>query len=264
MDIEQIAASLAQARRTASELDSFPGDMPADLAAAYAIQDRAIALGGRAVAGWKVAMIPPPLRHEPGVVRTAGPIFADRLQKAGAEGRHTVGVHAGFAALEAEFVLRLGRTLDPQAAPFDRAALADAVASLHAGVEIASSPILGNGDADPRLSVADHGNNAGAILGPEIADWRARDWADLRSRMWIDGEPAGEGSAATVPDTPLAALEFLANLLAGRGIALKAGDIVLTGQTTGVHRVKAGQSARVEFPGVMALELQVAAARPLD
>jgi len=263
MSIEQVAAALAEARRTATELAAFPGVAPTDLAAAYAVQDRAIALGGRRLAGWKVAMIPPPMRREPGVVRTAGPIFADVLQKAGATGAHDAAMHAGFAALEAEFVLRLGRALEPQEAPFHRDDLMDSVAALHAGVEIASSPIAGNGDADPCLVVADHGNNAGAILGPEIPDWRNRSWADMPSRMLIDGEPAGEGSAAVVPDGPLAALEFLANLLAGRGISLNPGDIVLTGQTTGVHRVRPGQTARVEFPGVMSLDLTVVPARPL-
>ncbi|MEQ8348522.1 MAG: hypothetical protein RIB84_29255 [Sneathiellaceae bacterium] len=73
----------------------------------------------------------------------------------------------------------------------------------------------------------------------------------------------GEGGVAAVPGGPLAALAFLANLLAGRGIGLKAGDIVLTGQTNGVHRVATGQAARAECPGVMALDLTVTAARPL-
>ena len=263
MKVDQVAKALAEARRKATELASFPGEAPADLAAAYAIQDRTVAASGRAVAGWKVAMIPPPLRDALGADRLAGPIFADSVQEAGAEGSLQVPVYPGFAALECEFVLRLARPLDPSGAPFTPDSLADAVASLHAGVEIASSVVAGNGDAGPCPTVADLGNNGGAIIGPAIPDWHDKAPAGLVSRMAVDGATVGEGSAEAVPGGPLAALAFLANLLAGRGIGLKAGDIVLTGQTNGVHRVKAGQSARAEFPGVMALDLTVTAKRPV-
>lgn len=262
MAIEQVAAALVEARRLAKGLPAWPGEPVTDLATAYAIQDRALALGGRKVAGWKVAMVPPPLRAAVGAERVAGPIFADSVLTAGPDGRLALPVYDGFAALEAEFVLRLAQDLKPEAAPFDRLALAGAVASLHAGVEIASSPVAGNGDAGPCHAVADHGNNAGAVLGPAITDWQARPPAELRSRMLVDGAPVGEGSAENVPGGPLAALEFLANLLAGRGIALREGEIVLTGQTTGVHRVRPGQTARVEFPGCMVLDLEVVAAGP--
>lgn len=262
MAADKIAAALVEARRTAKGLAAFPGAAPPDLETAYAIQDRALALGGRKVAGWKVAMVPPPLRDSVGAERVAGPIFADSVLQAAQSGRLQVPVYDGFAALEAEFVLRIAEPLAPSAAPFDRLALAGAVASLHAGVEIASSPVAGNGDAGPCFATADHGNNAGAVLGPAIPDWQEVPPAQLRSRMRIDGALVGEGSAEVVPGGPLAALEFLANLLAGRGIAVNEGDIVLTGQTTGVHRVRPGQRARVEFPGIMALDLEVVAAKP--
>ncbi|MEQ8348524.1 MAG: fumarylacetoacetate hydrolase family protein [Sneathiellaceae bacterium] len=263
MSVEQVAAALAEARKKATPLTAFPGTAPTDLATAYAIQDRAVALGGRKVAGWKVAMVPPPLREGLGVDRIAGPIFADSLQTAGAGGSLQAPVHPGFAALESEFAVRLSRDLDPAAAPFTPEGLAGAVASLHAAVEIATSIVAGNGDAGPCPTVADHGNNGGAILGPAIPGWQDKAPDDLATRMSLDGTVVGEGGVAAVPGGPLAALAFLANLLAGRGIGLKAGDIVLTGQTNGVHRVAAGQTARAECPGVMALDLTVTAARPL-
>ena len=55
-----VAETFVAARRDARMLSSYPGERPADLRNAYQIQDRAILLDGRKVAGWKVGRINPP------------------------------------------------------------------------------------------------------------------------------------------------------------------------------------------------------------
>jgi len=81
-DHSRIAGRFLAARRAAAGLDVYPGDFPATLDEAYAIQDEAIARWGRPVIGWKVGRVPPQLIDRFGTDRLAGPIFARIAEKA--------------------------------------------------------------------------------------------------------------------------------------------------------------------------------------
>ncbi|MBI1204062.1 MAG: 2-keto-4-pentenoate hydratase [Rhodopseudomonas sp.] len=258
--MEETAQALARARREATALDAFPGPLPADLTQAYAIQQRVLAAAGPA-GGWKVAMIPPPVRSQFKVDRIAGPILTSTIQRSeSAKADFVASVYeGGFSALEAEFAFVMGRDLNPADAPYDDATIAASVASLHAAVEIASSPISSMFTLGPLAMVGDFGGNAGAIVGPAFADWREGPLERLVSRTSVDGVVVGEGSAAKVPGGPLAALSYLAHHLAALGVGLAVGDVVLTGMTTGVHPVKPGSRAVVEFPGVAEIRIDVQA-----
>ena len=61
---------------------------------------------------------------------------------------------------------------------------------------------------------------------------------------------------------PIAALQFLAEQLATRGRHLRAGDIVLTGMTTGIHQVVPGDRGRIEFSSAPACDIEVHGATP--
>jgi 2-keto-4-pentenoate hydratase len=109
-DRSRIAGRFLAARRAATGLDGYPGDFPATLDEAYAIQDEAIARWGRPVVGWKVGRVPLPLIERFGTDRLAGPIFAMAPARTnGAEVEMPVFAE-GFAAGEAEFLLRIGAT----------------------------------------------------------------------------------------------------------------------------------------------------------
>ncbi|MFK8252877.1 2-keto-4-pentenoate hydratase [Ancylobacter terrae] len=247
---EQLVAARAEAR----PLADFPGTLPADLAGAYAIQDAALALVPGAPVGWKVAMIAPAFRERYTAERLVGPIAAGTVQTVADGGRVTARVfEGGFAAVEAEFVVRVTGT--PPTEPGEWLGDTRAFASLHVGAEIASSPLATINAIGPGAVISDHGNNAGAIVGPQIPDARFGDWEGLISRTVVDGALVGEGSAARVPGGPFAAVAFLAAQLAGRGRTLAPGDVVLTGMTTGVHSVRIGQVARLEFPGIGTFEV---------
>jgi 2-keto-4-pentenoate hydratase len=258
---EAIAIAFTEARRNARPLAAFPGVVPASLAHAYAVQDAAIARWPDRIAGWKVAGVAPEFRDRLGASRIAGPAFAASVFRLTGPHRPSFPVFSGgFAAVEAEFIFRLGADLEPgDAADMDR--LADAVAAMHAGAEIASSPFAGINELGPASVVCDFGNNNGLILGPEIAGWRQAALESLTSRTLVNGVVAGEGSAARVAGGPLAALAFLVASLGARGRALSAGDLVSTGMTTGIHPVVAGDVVRFEFPGAIVFE---GTARPAD
>lgn len=263
-DVDHIASCFVEARRSASALKAFPGSVPASLADAYRIQERAIALDGRAIAGWKVAGIRPDLRESLGANRLAGPVMAGNVQRLPSGGTARAAVFAGgFAALEAEFVAVFGRDLFPVEGRFTPEAIMAALSGLHAGSEIASSPLATLNDLGPTAVVSDHGNNAGAVVGPEIPGWRNHDMSSLGSRMLINGNVAGEGSAANVMGGPISALQFLAEHLLTRGRHLRDGDVVLTGMTTGIHQVRSGDRGRIEFSGTAACDIEVVAATPV-
>jgi 2-keto-4-pentenoate hydratase len=120
------------------------------------------------------------------------------------------------------------------------------VSRVFIGVEIAGSPFAGINEHGPAVTASDFGNNAGLILGGEIADWRER-LSDLICTMSINDIDIGRGGAATIPGGPLDSLAFLLNLLHRRGRRLEAGQLVSTGAATGVHDILAGQSASADF-----------------
>jgi len=254
-----IARAFVTARAEARVLSNFPGPLPADLDDAYAVQEEVLRLTGRRLAGWKVAGIPPAFRTQYDAERLVGPIFADNVQEVPGGARATVKVHiGGFCAVEAEFVVRLVADVRRDA---DEAAIAK-LARLHVGAEVASSPFAGINDLGPGSVISDHGNQSGAVVGPEVSPEMFGKWDQLVSRTFVNGTLAGEGSAARVAGGPFASAAFLVRQLASRGRQLKAGDIILTGMTTGIHAVSEGDVIRYEFPDIGDFTLDVAARGP--
>ncbi|HYE53075.1 MAG TPA: 2-keto-4-pentenoate hydratase [Azospirillaceae bacterium] len=245
--LQEISRAFVAARREARALPDFPGEIPDGLDQAYAVQDISIAAWPDRVAGWKIGLVPPPLRARLGAERLSGPIFAGAVWQAGASPVPFPVFTGGFAAVEAEFVFRLAADIPADGPALSDGALAEAAGALHIGVETAGSPLATINDLGPSVVVSDFGNNAGLIVGAEVPGWRGMATETLVTRTLIDGCQVGTGSAASIPGGPLAALRFLVDNLRARGRGLTAGDLISTGATTGVHDIRAGSSTRVEF-----------------
>ena len=245
-----VARTFVDARRNSEIVADYPGAMPQSLAEAYDIQDSAIGLAGTAIGGWKVGRVPDGLIETYGANRLVGPIFRDTILQAPADEACTVPVLPGFAAIEAELLLRIG-AVPP--ANVDIHAIADYVDEVRFGLEIASSPFPGINDFGPAVTVSDFGNNFGLVLGPKIDDWQRRNLLDAPVRLALDGETIGTGKLSNMLDGPFGAAAFLANLLALRGIALTPGTWISTGAITGVHKVEPGQSATAVFDQAFAV-----------
>lgn len=261
-DPSAIAAAFVDARQRARPLPAYPGGLPAGLEAGYAVQQAAMALHGGDVAGWKVGRIWPPLDAQFGSDRLAGPIFAGSVVAATAKAAATMPVFAGgFAAIEAEFVFRLGEVPAGQTR-FSLDEAAALVAGVHVGIEIASSPLAAINDLGPAVTVSDFGNNNGLIVGPEIPDWRRAVIDAWPVRVAVDGVEVGTGVSGDFPDGTLGSVRFLLELLARRGIAVPPGTLVSSGAITGVHPVTAGQSAEAWFGTGYRLRCGTRAATP--
>ncbi len=243
-----VARRFVDARLGARALPGYPGEVPASMAEAYAVQELAIGLYPDAIVGWKVGRIPLQLQAQLGDERLAGPTFRRFLRMpAGGETVALGAIPGGFAAVEAEFVYRIGTDAPAEKTQWTAAEALDVVAALHIGVEFAGSPLKTINDLGSAVVASDFGNNAALIVGPEIEGWRARADETLPCETWIDGRQVGVGTAASVPGGPAPALAFLLGHCAARGRPLKAGMYVTTGAATGIHEISAGQSARISF-----------------
>ncbi len=258
--LDAIAEAFVAARRNASGLPDYPGMPPSSVADAYAIQDRALALAGGEVVGWKVGKIGPPLDGELGTNRLAGPIFADSVFDA-TDGLAMPVFAEGFAAAEAEYLLRIARAPDPAKTSYTMDEAADLIDAVHVGLEIASSPFPGINVMGPLVTISDFGNNYGLVIGDPIPDWRDVDFIDWPVTLTIDGVEAGAATAAAMLDGPIGAARFLFEALAARRIALAAGQWVSSGAVTGVHEVAPGAQVVATFRN-MAVSCSIEAATP--
>ena len=110
VEAREIANAFVEARRNGTAIARYPGVRPTDLASAYEIQDCALSQWNREIGGWKVGRINPPADAQLGANRLVGPAFSDLIRYAdNAPGRFQV-FDDGFAAAEAEFMLRIATT----------------------------------------------------------------------------------------------------------------------------------------------------------
>lgn len=247
---EDIARAFVAARRDRRALATYPGPAPQTMEQAYRVQDAALRTDGRAVGGWKLGRINPPHLERLGANRLAGPIFADQIVLA--DGRAPVDMPVfgdGFAAVEAEFVLRIGTAPDPAKTDYDIVAATALIDAVHAGIEVASSPYPGINADGPPVTASDYGNNNGLIVGDPIDAWRDGDISAWPVDLLVNGERIGHARAADMLDGPFGAAAFLFNLAARRGIALAPGQWISSGAVTGVHRIVIGDRVEARFDG---------------
>ena len=248
-DLATTAASLVGARLAGKSLQAFPGPLPADARAAYACQEEAIELWPDAIAGWKVGLVAADLARGWGEDRVTGPIFAGAVRRAGEKPVRFPVFLGGFAAIEAEFVLVVDRDAPAGKTEWTLVEARDMVRAVHIGIETAGSPLATINDLGPAAIVADFGNNAGLILGPELAEWRTKPPDAWHCEAFIEGACVGRGHAGLLPGGVFESLRFLLTRNACRDRPLRAGDLISAGAMTGVHAIAAGQSVRVAFAG---------------
>jgi 2-keto-4-pentenoate hydratase len=255
-DIEATARAFVQARRSGQGLASYPGALPADMDVAYRIQDAAIDLWADAVGGWKVGRIPPAMEQQYRSDRLAGPIFQRAIRETDSDVPHRMPVYVGgFAAIEAEFVVVIARDALAGQKRWSMEEAADMMADLRIGLELASSPLAAINDLGPAVTASDFGNNAGLIVGPSIREWRTRSLESMSCEALVEASSVGKGGAFNLTGGPVRSVQFILELTAARGRPLKAGDLIATGQTTGIHDIEPGQTGRVDFGADGAISL---------
>lgn len=256
-----VARTFVEHRLSAQALRDYPGPIPETLSRSYAIQDQAIALYPSQVVGWKVGGVPVALQGELGAHRVAGAVFTANTWAVGSQATALPVIEGGFAAIEAEFIARIGADVDPARLDWSLEAAADQIDVVFIGVELAGSPLPTINDLGPTVTASDFGNNGGLLIGPELTDWRAR-LETVEVETVINAERVGRGGSASLAGGALESVRFLLEHGARRGRPLTAGTLISTGAVTGVHRVGIGDEAVCRFDGVGEIRCRTVKAQP--
>ncbi len=244
-----IAGSRAE-RRT---LGVLPDDCrPRDDAEGYAVQGAVhqalVGRGWGGLAGYKIGCTTPLMQERLGIDSPCGGGILEATV-------HHSGVALACAdyvkvGVETEIAVAIGDDLAPADTPIDGAAMANAVAACMAAMEIVDNRYANFRECGPPTLIADDFFGAGCVLGPAVAGWRDLDLAAVAGRLVVNGDEIGQGHGADALGHPLAALAWLANGLAARGVGLRRGQVVLTGSVVAPYNPQPGDDVMVAFDGL--------------
>ncbi|MBY4594695.1 2-oxopent-4-enoate hydratase [Ottowia caeni] len=99
-------------------------------------------------------------------------------------------------------------------------------------------------------TVADNASCGVFVLGDRLVDVRDVDLATCGMVLEKNGEIVATGAGAAALGHPANAVAWLANTLGAHGIALEAGEVVLSGSLGIMVPVKAGDNLRVSIGGI--------------
>ncbi|MGE0718435.1 MAG: 2-keto-4-pentenoate hydratase [Alphaproteobacteria bacterium] len=252
-DAAPAAAAIATDRLALRPIGPLPGAIrPRSTADGYRVQfalhDEMLRRGRGRRVGWKIGATTRLMQEWVAVDRPCGGgVLADAVRLG--EGTFPA---AGYVKpmVETEIVATLGADLPGRDRPHDRDSVADAVATLHAGIELVDDRYADFRTLGAPTLIGDDFFQAGVVIGPGLANWRSIDPAELTGRVTIGDRIAGEGMGSAVMDHPLNALAWLADTLAAHGTMLRAGEFVFLGSVVAPQPVAAGDTAVVAFHGL--------------
>lgn len=190
-------------------------DIPADMPAVYALQDRIIAAIGP-VGGWKIMA---GAQGEP----LCSPIPANRFF---ADGAALDATTHRFIIAEVEVAVLLGADLFGKPNRFE---VEDAVASVNPVLEMVGNPFVDR-EATPRnLQLGDLQSNGAVVVGPAVSNDIKAALPSLAVTLAYDGKVVKEVATGASWEDIVAALVWLAPHAESRGFPLKAGQTIITG-----------------------------------
>jgi 2-keto-4-pentenoate hydratase len=96
-------------------------------------------------------------------------------------------------------------------------------------------------------TIADNGSSARVVLGLQRFNPSEVDLANLVSTLRLDGKVVAQGNTSAILGHPAAGVAWLANALAGHGMRLEMGHVVLPGTATVSHRIAGFTNAEAEI-----------------
>jgi 2-keto-4-pentenoate hydratase len=247
-----LAARLVEARHARRTHAFQAAEEPAGSAEAYAIQADVAAGLGTEVAGWKVGFAPTPEQTP-----MAGPIFACDMRESGGTYRLAAGE---TVKVEVELALRLGADLParPQA-PYTAEEILAATQDMLVGIELVGSRFTDPDSAPFTAKLADNFNNAAYVAGEGIRDFGALDRAQLRCRLWIDGELVTDRPGGHADGDPLVPLLAWASRQVDALGGLRAGQVITTGSLNTPAALSRNALIEAELSGLGRVTLRLEA-----
>jgi 2-keto-4-pentenoate hydratase len=251
--VTRIARQIFEGHERRRRFERLRGELAcASLEEAYDVQDEVHRLfreaGWGELAGHKIALTSKAIQELCGVDQPAGgAIFARTVHRSPATVRMADFMHLG---LEFELGVRLGADLPASGAPYMRASVAGAVAACMPAFELIEDRGADYGDLDAASILTDKCWCGGVVLGAERTDWRRLDLASAPVELLWNGEVVDQGVTGAAMGHPFEGLAWLANLLASRGRAMKAGEIVITGSALRTRFPEAGDEITYRIEGL--------------
>lgn len=255
--LADLAQRLAAAWRVSGVIETVRSDdIPRNRPEAYFVQDRIAALLDLSITGWKIGATSAIMREREGHDDILpGRLFAPITHFAT---QHTLALgDCPNPRVETEFAVRLTAGLPLRDAPWTAEEVGHVMA-LHPGLEI-----IGNrftpGDipaaSKSLMGIADNGGCVAGVFGEAVEDWDEIDFATHSISFVVDGGEPSENFVGDMRCDPRQAVAELANLLAGRGLSLARGDMLLTGAATVPLPVQKGSHLTADFGTLGRLEM---------
>jgi len=104
-------------------------------------------------------------------------------------------------------------------------------------------------------TIADNASSAGFVLGPERVRPDSVDLKTINAVLTRNGEKVAEGRSDAVLGNPVTAVAWLADKVAGFGVSLEAGHVILPGSVHRAIDVRPGDEFVADFEGFGSVHL---------
>ncbi|MEE2980182.1 MAG: hydratase [Pseudomonadota bacterium] len=191
--LSEMATIIAGSRAERRTPGALPDNCrPRDDAEGYAVHGVVHqALAGRSwggLAGYKIGCTTPLMKERLSIDNPCGSILEATVHHSGVALACADYVKVG---VETEIAVAVGDDLAPADAPFDGAAMANAVAACMAAMEIVDNRYADFRECGPPTLIDDDFFGAGCVLGPAVAGWRDLDLAAVAGRLVVNGDEIG-------------------------------------------------------------------------
>jgi 2-keto-4-pentenoate hydratase len=162
------------------------------------------------------------------------------------------GEHYCFPRVEVEVAFVLGETLPGAGCTEDD--VLRATEYVAPAIELIDSRIA---EWDIRIAdtIADNASSAGFVLGPERVSPSDVDLRSIEAVLMRNGEKVAEGRSDAVLGNPVTAVAWLADKVAGFGVTLEAGHVILPGSVHRAIDVHPGDAFVADFEGFGSVSL---------
>lgn len=247
-DAEAAARWIAEQHDLRAVYRNLPPELaPADVGQAYAAQEALHRLWSPKlgpIAGLKIATTTKVMQQLMGIDHPCGgAIFESRIHNSPANIERNAYVNV---MVECELAVRLVIDLPARAEPWTRETVRSAISTVMPAFELIEDRHAIYRETSALTLIADNAWNAGIVLGRPVTPAPGLPLDGITGQLTVnDGAPV-EGRT----DDPLGALAWIANLAAGRGRPLKAGQIVITGSVVPTLPVKPGDQLVFKLAGL--------------
>lgn len=243
--LEELAVVLANARREVRQVGALPeGLVPNTIEEGYTVNEDVARCLGWEHLGWKIASTTADVQAK---MKIDHPIYGRTYRQFACTSPARF-KHWGLLdpLVECEFFVTVARDLPARDTPWTMPELRDAIASVHAGIEIAECRYpMKSLPALPAI-LADGSASGRYVFGTPIENWRDG-LADIEVALEVDGVVKRRGQGADVMGDPIAPMLWLLEQRRRRSDGFKAGETVSTGSMTGMFLIRPGQHVLARF-----------------